>query len=146
MSKQNWLILANSGVMKLFRFPKTSKELVDAETIENPFRHLRNQDINSDKQGRSIPSMGHQSSAYESRTDLKKIELEHFASEIAKRLNEAAKNHEFEKLYLAVSKEFYGVLKNKLSAEVISKIAEHTQKDLIHEKIHAIWSHFPSAH
>lgn len=144
MKKESWLIMANSGCMKLFRFPSDSKKLTEAETVYNEERHKRAHDINTDKEGRSQQSFGSQSSAYERHTDLKKIEQENFAEQIAKFLNDAATNNEYDRLYLAVSKEFYGILKNKLSDAVYKKLAEQTHKDLIHEKIHAIWSHFPS--
>ncbi len=144
MKKQSWLILANSGIMKIFKFPSDTKKLVASETTVFPERHLRPHDLNSDKEGRSYPSKGHQSSAYERRKDLKKTEEELFATKIAEFLNKAARDNDFEKLYLAISKEFFGILKPKLSDEVREKIAEQTNKDLIHEKLHSIWSHFPS--
>ena len=144
MKKESWLILANSAIMKVFKFPSDTKKLVDAETTLYPERHQRLHDRNSDKEGRTYPSIGGQSSAYEKRKDLRKIEEEAFATQIANYLNQAATHNEFDKIYLAVSKEFFGILKGKLSPAVIGKIAEHTAKDLIHEKLHSIWSHFPS--
>ena len=144
MKKQSWLILANSSCMKLFRFPTDTRQLTNAETTHFDERHKRAHDVNTDKEGRTYPSIGGQSSAYERHNDLRKIEQEEFAEEIAHKLNEAARKNEFDRLYLAISKEFYGILKTKFSLELQKKIAEHTQKDLMHEKIHDIWSHFPS--
>ena len=144
MKKESWLIIANSGCMKLFRFPSDSRKLTEAETIYNEERHKRAQDVNTDKEGRSQQSFGSGSSAYERHTDLKKLEQEGFAEQIAKFLHDAAIGNEFDRLYLAVSKEFYGILKNKLSSAVHKKLAEETHKDLVHEKLNAIWGHFPS--
>lgn len=143
MKKESWLILANSSCMKLFRFPTDTRHLTDAETIHFDERHKRAHDINTDKEGRTYQSIGGQSSAYERHNDLRKIEQEEFAEVIAHKLNEAARENKLDKLYLAVSKEFYGILKTKFSLELQKKIAEHIQKDLIHEKINSIWSHFP---
>jgi protein required for attachment to host cells len=144
MKKESWLIIANSGCMKLFRFPSDSKKLTEADTVYNEERHKRAHDVNTDKEGSSQQSMGSQSSAYERHMDLRKIEQESFADQIAKFLNDAALNHEYDRLYLAISKEFSGILKNKLSPAVHKRLAEETHKDLVHEKLHAIWDHFPS--
>lgn len=144
MKKESWLILANSGIMKLFRFPHDSRKLTSAEILSNPEQRLRNHDVNSDKEGRSFNRVGSKSSAYEHHTQAKEIHQEAFAEKVAKFLNDAATNKEFDRLYLAVSKEFFGILKTKLNAHVLEKIADQTHKDLTHEKIDAIWSHFPT--
>ncbi len=144
MPKESWLILANGGCMKLFRFPSNTRKLTEAETIYNVERHEKLSDINSDKSGRTHQSMGRQSSAYEQHKDLKKIEQEHFADQIADKLHRAALKNSYDRLYLAISKEFYGILKPRLSKEVLARIFEHTEKDLTHEKLSGIWDHFPS--
>jgi len=144
MAKENWLIIANSGCMKLFRFPKDTRALTEAETFYFDDRHKGPKDVNTDKEGATKSSFGSHGSSYERHIDLRKIEQEEFANTIAEKLHQAALNHEYDRLYLAISKEFYGILKPKLSDQVLKKIAEHTQKDLTHEKLHSIWSHFPS--
>lgn len=145
MKGESWLILANSGCMKLFRFQSNTRKLTQAETTLFPERHLKSHDVNSDKQGRTMNAkVAHGSSAYEPHKDLKKVEEERFAKEIALFLNQSATKKEFDRLYLAISKEFWGILKTYLSQDVMAKVAEEIHKDLIHEKLDGIWPHFPS--
>jgi protein required for attachment to host cells len=144
MKKESWLVMANSGIMKLFRFPNDSRKLTVAEVLSNPEQRLRNHEVNSDKEGRSFNRVGSKSSAYEHHIQHKEIHQEAFAKKVAHFLNEAAREKKFDRLYLAISKEFFGVLKGHLHRDVVEKIADQTHKDLIHETVDGIWSHFPS--
>jgi protein required for attachment to host cells len=144
MKSESWLILANAGCMKVFRFQSNTRKLTQSETTLFPECHLRPHDVNTDRSGHSTNRAGHGGNSYEPRKDFKKVEEEHFAKQVSHFLNQAAENKEFERLYLAISKEFWGVLKTYLSPKVFEKVSEEIHKDLTHEHLDSIWSHFPS--
>jgi hypothetical protein len=77
MKKQSWIVVANSTIARVFKLEKL--KLTELECLIHPESRLKQQDLVSDKAGRTNESMFPSRSAMEQENSPKKVEAILFA-------------------------------------------------------------------
>jgi protein required for attachment to host cells len=142
MKKETWLLVANSSLARIFKI-ENRNSLVELKVLEHPESRLHNRDLVSDKDGRGFESMGPTRHAIEPPTSPKHQEFETFAKELANYLEEARVKGEFDRLYLAASPTFLGLLRQTLIPSTAKLLDGELNKDVTHLKPQEIMSHLP---
>ena len=129
MSKDAWLVTANASVAKVYRVSANrSLELIGL--LDHPASRLHNQDLVSDKPGRDFESMGHTRHSLEPHQSPKQHESQVFAKTLAAYLLQALQKGSYEALYLALSPNLLGLLRQELSPAVSKLIRGEVDKDM----------------
>jgi protein required for attachment to host cells len=123
-------VLVGDGHRALFLENHGDPDLLDLRVIEarvdeNP----PTREQGSDAPGRSFSSVGKGRSAVEP-TDWHELEKEHFAREIATRINKAAESGEMKEFVIVAPPRVLGELRKALSAKAQSKLRGELDKDL----------------
>lgn len=89
---------------------------------------MKKKDLISDAPGYSRAPKSERG-IHEEHVDVKELEVEHFAKEIAHFLDESLKHAKFKYLMLAISPYFYGILNKHLNASVKNILKKIIKKD-----------------
>lgn len=142
MKKENWLIVANSSIARIFKIEKRH-DLHEIEILEHPESRLLNQDLVTSAPGRDFESGGMGRHALEPKVLPKKQEFAVFAKLIADYLENARNQGKFETLYIAASPALLGLLRQFLHPNTVKLIKGETDKDVTQVKSQDILSHLP---
>lgn len=140
MKKENWLVVANSSLARIFKIEKKDK-LTEIKVLEHPESRLHNMDLVSDKPGRDFESSGARRHALEPKVLPKRHEFAVFAKSIADYLETAYNEGEFASLYIAANPSQLGLLRQSLHPNVSKCVKEEVDKDLTQMKPDEISSH-----
>ena len=140
MTHDTWILVCNASRARLFRAPSNGKQLAQIEAFKHAESRAHVRDIVSDAQGRKpvgpVPASMAQGlgGAYgrpgaEEETDIKDVEAQKFARELAdvleKGLNERAYGH----LIVIAAPHFLGLIRNTISGQVAKHIETTIDKD-----------------
>lgn len=142
MKKENWLVVANSSLARIFKV-EIKNELTQINVLEHPESRLHNMDLVSDKPGREVESYGTRRHALEQKVLPKQHEFAVFAKSIADYLEAAYNQGEFSSLYIAANPAQLGLLRQSLHPNVTKCIKGEADKDLTQIKTDEIPSHLP---
>jgi protein required for attachment to host cells len=113
--------------------------------ISDPAAHLHNRDFSSDRPGRSYESVGGARHALERENDPRQREAVRFARRIARRLDDARRNEEFEELIVVAGPSFLGLMREELSKPTRARVVHEVHKDLVHSPMAALRKHLPTS-
>lgn len=136
-----WIVVANAGAARLFE-TKADDDVVELETLVNPYNRLHEQDLVSDRHGQSRNSTSMKTEGYEP-PSAKKHEQERFASQLAAHLEQAYNDHRFKTLYLVCSPTFLGQIRSRLSANVCQVIKAELHKNMVTHSVPEILALLP---
>lgn len=142
MTKDTWLIVANSSLARIFKVEK-KQALVEVEVLEHPESRLKVSDLVSDRPGRDFESFGAARHALEPTTNPKQQEFANFAKDIALYLDKARLEGQFNRLYVAASPSFLGLLRQHIPNSTLELVGGEVDKDMTHMKPTEIVSHLP---
>jgi protein required for attachment to host cells len=144
MSSKIWVLVASSARAILFSAEDRGGSLHNEERWEDAMARLHDQDINTDRPGRSFDSHGEGRHAMEPRVDPKTEEAEHFARFVGEHLRETMQAQGgCERLHLIAAPEFLGHLRNCLDHHLQTKIVSEIPKDLVMLDSEDIRKHLP---
>jgi protein required for attachment to host cells len=130
-------VLVGDGHRALFLENHGDPDLLDLRVIEarvdeNP----PTREQGTDAPGRAYPGAGGKGgrSAVEP-TDWHELEKEHFAREIAERINKAAEAGEMSEIVIVAPPRVLGELRKQLSVKATSKVKGELDKDLTHHPL-----------
>ncbi len=126
-----WILVANRSHARLFENTGIGKGITLIKDLSHHEGRLKNQDINTDKHGRSFDSGGKGRHAMSKHISPTEHEAEQFAKKLGVLLDEGRNTNAYEKIVLVVEPGFLGVIKSKLSDPVLKKIAAILKKDLV---------------
>jgi protein required for attachment to host cells len=143
MAKQKWVVVANSAMARLFQLK--GMELIEMPALVHPEARMREQDLVADGPGATYGSSAMSVARYATgqKTPPKKVEDIQFAREVAKALELARSRGEIEKIYLAASPSFLGLIRQELPEETLKIIESSISKDITHLKREEIRTYFP---
>jgi protein required for attachment to host cells len=141
MSKETWIIAANSTIARVFRLDKL--ELIEMETLINPEGRLHDRELGSDKPGRGFDSVGSGRSAYTKSLSLKESEIEAFAKKLANYIEHARSSGQIDRVFIAANPAFLGSVRSSLSHNSESIVAHSIDKDITGMKPNEILGYFP---
>ena len=113
--------------------------------ITDPTAHLHDRDLMSDRPGRSYESFGGARHALERENDPRQREAVRFARRIARRLDEARRKDEFERLIVVAGPPFLGLLRHAMSKPTKACVAHEIHKDLVHGPIAVLREHLAAS-
>ncbi len=141
MKKEKWVIVANKAQARIFKLDNL--KLIEETCLLHPESRLHNRDLTSDKPGSAMGFEGFGFVSLDQKKTPKFIEAEDFAKEVADYLQHARSSGKIERLYMAASPGFLGMLRAKLD-EATRKLIEHEiDKDISHLTPEEIKSYFP---
>ncbi|MBB5021917.1 host attachment protein [Desulfurispira natronophila] len=137
------ILVANASRARLFTVESPTGPLRELESRSHPASQLRQQDLTSDRHGRSFQSAGESRSAMSQSVDPKEQEAITFAKELADLVNHYRGQGELERLYLVAPPGFLGLLRKSLKAEVQALVAQEIDKDYTRLAAPDLRSHLP---
>lgn len=119
--------------------------------LADPDAHLHNRDLKSDRPGRVFDhapaaagrrgAVAHHSTGSE--RNPRKVEARRFARRIARALDVARRQDEYDRLVIMAPPAFLGLLREELPAAVHTLLAAEIGKDLVHEPPEALGTYLP---
>lgn len=125
-----WVLVCDGG-RALFLYNHGDPDLIDLRVIEhrqddNPPSH----DQGSDAPGRAFASNGQGARSSVDNADWHELEKEHFAREIAARINRAAESGEMKEIIIVAPPRVLGELRKELSTRAEEAVRGELGKDL----------------
>jgi len=136
-----WIVAADGGRARIFEHRGPGKGLVPIPGLSFEDAHLRTQDINTDRPGRTNSSQG-RGSAMDPQTDAAEQRELAFAALVAATLKAKFGEHAFERLIIAADPTTLGSLRRALGAALDSSIVAEVPKDLTKVPLAALGQHF----
>lgn len=140
MSKETWIVAANSTIARIFQLDKLL--LIEMNGLVHPESRLREKDFIEGSAG-SVVGAGSRKIMLGQQQSPKKIEAEQFAKQIAEHIGNARASGRLERLFLAASPSFLGLLRNEMDAHTAGLIVHEVSKDITHMEPEEIRSYFP---
>lgn len=123
-----WVLAANGSRARLFANIDRRRAFRLLEEFEHPAARKKDQDLVTDRDGR-YRSMGEKLNAFETPTEPKEVEAERFAEELARVLDQGRTRRQYERLIIAASPHFLGLLKANLDPQVQRRVSKTIDKD-----------------
>ena len=111
---------------------RAKKIFRELEDLTNPDARLHEQELMSDRQGRTYDSRGNNRHAMELKTGPAKQVAIRFAKDICKQLE--YHRNEYEKLVLVAPPTFLGLLRENLPATLAKRVVRDIDKELVQKK------------
>lgn len=130
--KTQWIVIANAASARIFRRDSATAPLVPVAALAHDASRLHARELESDRPGSQAADNSQGLNHFEPRSDARRKEHQHFAKEIAQRLDAGLKAGEFGSLTLFASNPFMGELKAQLSEAVTQRLKAALNNDLSH--------------
>src|SRR5438445_11528888 len=131
MDTRTWIVLADSAIARVYEPLAGRRDWTLIAELTHPQSRAKESELGRGKPGRVKQSAGSRA-ALEPPTPRKEVEMEKFARQIAKTLDDALVRKAYDRLVLAAAPEFLGVLRGVLSERVEGGIAATIEKDYLH--------------
>jgi protein required for attachment to host cells len=125
-----WLLVADEGRARLFSADAARGPLHELHDIIDPEGRSRDQDLVTDRPGRTFDSGGEGRHAMEPSTEPTEVEAIGFAKRLAETMDAARTRGRFEHLGLVAAPGFLGHLRKSLSDELAKHVVLEVDKDL----------------
>jgi protein required for attachment to host cells len=119
------------------------RKLKHTATVINPVARLKEQDLVSDRPGRTFDSEGAGRHAMDGERSAVQREIRRFARDVVANLEQARINHEFDRAVIVAGPRMLGLLRDALSKECRSLVVAEIDKDLPQEDEDDIRSAIP---
>lgn len=140
---RTWIIIANSALARVFE-ATNNRELHEIQLLTHPESRLKVSELVSEKQGRGHESIGTRRSAMEPTTSPKEVEFATFAKDLLAYLDTAHTEGKFNKIYIAASPHFLGLLREKMPLSIENCLAATIDKDFTQYDAKEIRDHLPN--
>ena len=138
-----WVIAANSEYARLFKTTGVGQPLEEFETLVCSAARQSEQDLVSDRPGRSFDSSGSGRHAMEPGEQAGEHIARAFAKEVAHFLDESFEQGHFNHLVVMASPGFLGLLRTEFSQQVRSVIRQEVNKNLVRLQVSELCKHLP---
>ncbi len=142
--EKTWIIVANGSKARIFALDNVRKmhEIDGLVHVESRFL---DRDMKSDRPGRSYDSFGGARHAIEREFDPHEQTMLVFAQQITRYLQSAQQDRKFDRLFLAASPHFLGLLRPLLNEQIKKAIVAEFDKDWTSLTPNQIMEHLPFA-
>jgi len=125
-----WALIANGSEARLFETDDHLKKLTLVQQFNHPESREKGSDLASDRPGHYQGETTEAShGAFNEPTDPKAYEMERFAIELAKILEEGRVHNRYGGLIIASSPHFHGLLNQHMNEHVGRLVVKHLEKD-----------------
>lgn len=141
-AKVTWVLIANGAQARVLEHkgPESGLVPVDGESFSQ--EPLRNQDIVTDRPGRSFASAGYGRSAMVPQTDPVQYREAEFMRHVAAALDDRQQAGAFDRLIIAAAPTALGDIRTHLTDNVKKTILAELPKDLTNVPTHQLARHF----
>lgn len=138
-----WVVSANGGTARIFSTESPTGVLVELEVLQNPMARAKEQELVSDRPGRTFDSFGVGRHSKSSEVDPKQQEEIRFAREVADRLEAGRVTHAFDRVAVVASPAFLGHLRSSMSAPLRAVVSMELDKDYTALRPEELRAHLP---
>ncbi len=128
-----WFLVADSSRAKLYEVEKRTAPFVEIEDFDHPEGRLHEGDLVSDGPGSDGGSVGQGRHIFDDRVSARKQVDIRFAASLAERLDAARNAGELKRLVLVAPPALLGLLRDKLSKEVMARVSRQIDKNLVQQ-------------
>ena len=128
MSK-DWIVVADKNRCRIFRQARRTSPLEEIAVLVAPITRLRNQDIDSDRPGRTFDSAGQGRHAKSPSVEPVEQEAIRFAKDVVAKIEDGRRQNSFQRLYVVAEPRFLGYLRQHYSRPLKEMIAAEIGKD-----------------
>ncbi|MBK1724177.1 host attachment protein [Thiocystis violacea] len=138
-----WLLVADQGRARLFSAMTARGALEEVHDVVAPQGRMRDQDLTTDRPGRTFDSGGSGRHAMEPSTDPTEVEAIDFAKALADTLNRGRIEGRYRHLGIVAPPAFLGHLRKQMTTETSRELVLEIDKDLTRLDAAAIRDHLP---
>jgi protein required for attachment to host cells len=138
-----WIVVANSSMARIMAAPTPDGPLIELECLSHAAGRVPEQQLVSDRPGRSHDAAGVARHAMETEVTPRQEESIRFADEIAERLRKAHAAREFGALTIVAAPRFLGLLRERIGPAVRRSLTGTLDKDLAMLPIEEIRARLP---
>lgn len=142
--KTTWVLVAENSRARLFHW-KSLDVLDELRSFSHPESRLHEQDLFSDKRGRSFDSAGDGRHAQEAPTSARQHESKTFARGIVTMLEQCRSRNEYEKLFIMAAPHFLGQLREEMPSSLQKVVVQEVSKNLAQQSIDDIRRYLPDS-
>jgi protein required for attachment to host cells len=126
--QNSWVLVANGSQARIFNMDGAKKNITLIKEFNHPESRMKTDQLSSDRSG-NFNGSNIGSGSYTEATDPKSYEMERFALELAKSLEEGRATNKFGKVVLVASPHFLGLLKQNMGEQLGKAVSHTVQKD-----------------
>lgn len=141
-AKVTWILIADGTQARVLENGGPGKGLSAVEGLTFEQEPLKNQEIVTDRQGRSFSSVGSGRSAYEPVVSPEDYREQRFVERVAEELDAHHRQGDFDRLVIAADPTSLGTIRGKLSKQVADAVVAELPKDLTNIPMPKLGSHF----
>ncbi len=138
-----WVVVADAARARALAADKPNGALTEIEDRVHYASRLHGRDLETSAPSRTHDSNGPGRHAIEPSTDVREQQVEAFAREVSRWLDEARNANRFQKLYLVAAPHFLGLLRGMLSSGVKALVAGEIDKVLTQHTPAEVRTHLP---
>ena len=127
--QNSWVLVANGSQARLFDMDEKKKQLTLIKEFAHPESRMKTEQLSSDRSGHYMSGGTQGSGSFNEATDPKSYEMERFAMELAKSLDEGRASNKFGSTVLVASPHFLGLIKQNMSDQLGKTVSHTIQKD-----------------
>ncbi len=139
------IVVADQAEAIFYDAPSLRTRPREVARISDPAAHLHAREFSSDRPGRTYESVGGARHAVGRELDPRRREAVRFARRIARRLDEARRQDEFEELIVVAGPPFLGLMREELSRPTRACVVHEVRKDLVHRPPEDLRRHLPQS-
>lgn len=143
--ERTWILVAHRSGARLFENRGLGKGVTLLQHLDHPAGKLKNQEINSDRPGRSFDRSGLGRHAYSSEHEPTEHVAEQFAKQLAGLLDDGRNHQRFGRLVLVAEPRFLGTLRAALSSQTAALVTATVDKDLGNTEARDLAKHLDGA-
>lgn len=138
-----WVITANSEYGRILEAKDATGPLEELETLVSATARLHEQDMVSDRPGRSYDSVGGGRHAMDPGEDAKHTEAKRFSKEIAVTIDAALEKKRFDRLVLVAPPAFLGLLRESIGDGAAKLVTHEIDKNIVRLDLKSLREHLP---
>ncbi|ROT98153.1 host attachment protein [Marinobacter sp. R17] len=128
--EKTWIVVADSAHARILATTQRNNVLAEITSLEHEDSRLKEQELVTDKPGRTNDRMGQAQHPMEE-PDYRAQEQKAFASNIVETLEEGRQQGRFDHLALVAAPDFLGLLRQSLSKPLSRMVSESVDKNLV---------------
>jgi protein required for attachment to host cells len=132
-----WILLANSNECRIYDYEKKTDTLTCLKRIDHPENKLKTNELVTDRQGR-YRSSNSAHGAYGHDSEPHEIQIDNFAREIARVLEEARISKQYKELVVVAPPAMDGLLNTHLKKTVQNLVVSTILKNIMHLNDHEL--------
>lgn len=143
--KKTWVVIADGARARFLKHEGPKSDIKPFHEEDNPDGRKLTRHQGTDKPGRQSPRHAGgtrpQQQGLPNPVDWQEFAKETFARDLARQINHAAKQNNFDRLILAAPAKTLGELRSHLDKDVADKVDGELNKDLTNFKLHELREH-----